>query len=432
MNKILKSFFAKTSKNKHSKIVIIGGGDAGSTVSKLLLKSKNIFNHDIAIIDPSLTYTYQSAQTMVGAGLKKPSQIQVPLKNRLPRLDFINKSVVKINPEENLIETEDSLVTYDYLILATGINPDLNLIKGLKEALEDPNCPVGTNYVLEYAQKMSDLRENFKGGNAIFTQPASPIKCGGAPQKILYLCSEYWKEKKKLDFTNEFHLGTPTLFPNPFYAEALADIVKNYNTRTYFQNELIEIKPKQKIAIFKNLKTNQTTQTNFDILHATPLQKTPDFLKNSILVNPNSFVNVNIQTLKHKKFDNIYALGDCADLPTSKTLSAVNEQVHIVSNNLDCDISKSSKREFYNGYTACPVFVGENKVMLCEFGYDGQLMPTFFRDQRKPRRFFYFLKTNVFDKFGLYLGTGRIRDLRNLFNLSWTGFTKQKKTLEKK
>ena len=369
MNKILKNFFTKTSKNKHTKILIVGGGDAGSTVSKLLLKKPDIFSNDISIIDPSLTYTYQSAQTMVGAGITKPSKIQVPLKNRLPRLNFINKSVIKINPEQNLVETEDSLITYDYLVLATGVSMKLNLTKGLKEALEDPNCPVGSNYILEYAQKMSDLRENFKGGEAVFTIPLSPIKCGGAPQKILYLCAEYWRDVQKLNFNTDFYLGGPVIFPNQYYGKALTNVAKGYNTNLFYQHELVEVKGKEQVAIFKNLKTNEIIEKKFDILHATPLQKTASFLQNSSLVNPNSFVNVNKHSLKHNKYSNIYALGDCADLPTSKTLSAVNEQVHIVAQNLYSDISGSVKRESYNGYTACPVFVGKKKVMLCEFGY---------------------------------------------------------------
>ncbi len=104
-------------------------------------------------------------------------------------------------------------------------------------------------------------------------------------------------------------------------------------------------------------------------------------------------------------------------MPTSKTLSAVNEQVHVLNKNLTFAVSKTAKKMNFNGYTACPVFVGKNKVMLCEFGYKGTLLPTFFKDQRVPNEFFYFLKTYVFDKFGLYFGTQHIRFFRKFF--SW-------------
>ncbi len=150
-------------------------------------------------------------------------------------------------------------------------------------------------------------------------------------------------------------------------------------------------------------------------MHATPHFVCSGFLRNSDLLNPNGFVGVDINTLQHKKYDNIFAAGDCADLPISKTLSAVNEQVHILSENLISKIKGYPLQSKYDGYTGCPVLVGKRKVMLCEFGYQDKLMPTFSPDQRKPTHFFYFLKKFVFDKFALYSQCSHIRLLRKTF-----------------
>ena len=110
----------------------------------------------------------------------------------------------------------------------------------------------------------------------------------------------------------------------------------------------------------------------------TPVQKPGEFLKP--LANQNGYVNVDINTLQHKKFDNVFALGDCADLPTSKTLSAVNTQIHVVKSNLRSRIRDVLPTKMYDGYTACPVFVGGGKLVLAEFGYENSVKPTFSQD----------------------------------------------------
>ena len=67
-------------------------------------------------------------------------------------------------------------------------------IKGLPEALEDPDSWVTSNYSSKTAPKTFEYLKRFKGGNAIFTFPPMPIKCPGAPQKIMYLADDYWRQ----------------------------------------------------------------------------------------------------------------------------------------------------------------------------------------------------------------------------------------------
>jgi sulfide:quinone oxidoreductase len=101
------------------------------------------------------------------------------------------------------------------LVVAPGCQLRFDQIKGAKEAVEDKDVPVGSIYTLAGAYKTSILRDSFKGGKAIFTLPTMPIKCGGAPQKILYLSEETWRKKgirNDCDITFETTAGN--LFPN--------------------------------------------------------------------------------------------------------------------------------------------------------------------------------------------------------------------------
>lgn len=111
--------------------------------------------------------------------------------------------------------SDGTIVTYEYLVISPGCQLRFDQIKGAKEAIEDQNCPVSTIYTLNGAYKTSSMRENFKGGKAIFTLPTMPIKCGGAPQKIMYLSEETWRKngvRKNCDVN--FNTTAGNLFPN--------------------------------------------------------------------------------------------------------------------------------------------------------------------------------------------------------------------------
>lgn len=428
LNSLLKTTirFHSQAQIMHSKLLIIGGGDAGlSLATRLSESSQNLFakqnkvldGTDITVVDKKEKYIYQSGQTLVGGGLTTLDDITVDYDTRAPSdINRINQLAQKIIPEENRVVLEDGTeLSYDYLVLALGTHPQLDLTPGLRESLENEAIPVATNYLPEYAVKMNKLRSEFKGGNAIFTMPQSPIKCGGAPLKITYLSCSSWKNKQ-IKYNAKYYTGTPAIFGNTFYVTALEKQLKRYGVEAFTQHELVEVKGKDRIAVFKNLKTGDLIEQPFDILHATPVMKAPAILAEAGLTNPNSYVNVNINTLQHNVFPNIFSLGDCADLPTSKTLSAVNDQLHILADNLDRAINEKPLQADYHGYTACPVLVGGGKVILCEFGYDQKVMQTFSKDQREPSGFFYFLKTKVFNQLALRNKCGHVRGLRQFFS----------------
>ena len=118
------------------------------------------------------------------------------MEKRHRNFNFYNETIKELNLDKNEVLTnEGNTFSYEYLILATGTHSNIDSIKGAREALNDPNCPVGCNYKLDHAQKMNSVRKNFNGGKFIFTSPSTPIKCGGAPLKIMFLSADYWNKK---------------------------------------------------------------------------------------------------------------------------------------------------------------------------------------------------------------------------------------------
>jgi len=124
--------------------------------------------------------------------------------------------------------------------------------------------------------------------------------------------------------------------------------------------------------------------------------KSPDVVAKSKLAAVNGFVDVDKNTLQHNKYKNVFSLGDCANLPTSKTVAAITQQAPTLVSNLIATIHNQPLKSKYNGYTSCPITVGDSKLILAEFKYDNKVCETFPFDQGKPRRTMYLLKKYFF------------------------------------
>ena len=223
-----KKLFSTT---QHSRVAIIGAGCGGNTLSSQLINSGHFQPGDITIFDQNELHHYQPGYTNIAGGVWTGSAASIVRKVQRdkhdllhPGINWIKEHVKSIDADNNKIVTSGSetVVSYDYLVVATGIDLRYDLIPGSLQALEDPNCPVGSMYRLDYAKKMSLLRENFKGGRAIFTLPQMPVKCGGAPQKIMYLSEETFRKNGVRDNIDiHFYTSAPSMFPVKKFGDAL-------------------------------------------------------------------------------------------------------------------------------------------------------------------------------------------------------------------
>lgn len=382
--------------NNHQ-ILIIGGGNAGiSTASQLLRKNKTL---DIAIIEPSEHHYYQPAWTLVGAGVfdinkTKRSEASVMPKN----VKWIKQKVISFQPEKNEVTlSNNETIIYEYLIVAPGIQLNWNEIKGLKETLGKNG--VCSNYSFEQAPYTWECIKTFKGGNALFTNPNTPVKCGGAPHKIMWLAADYFKKENVFDKTSiQYWSGGTRLFGVDKYEKTLKEVASRDKVQMNFFTKLVEIDGPNKKAKFVGIgEQNKDKEyvVDFDMIHVTPPQSAPDFVKNSPLANEAGWVDVDKSSLQHLRYKNIFSLGDASSLPTSRTGAAIRKQAPVVVKNLLLLIAGQELTENYNGYTSCPVVTGYGKLVLCEFDYDNKPVETFPFDQSKERWSMYQLKKKV-------------------------------------
>ena len=403
-----------------SNIVIVGGGNAGlSVASQLLLKNKNLH---ISIIDPATKHYYQPAWTLVGAGIFDIHETEKNEADYIPKgTTWIKESVIAFQPESNKVTLSNGKdIEYDVLVVCPGIQLDWNKIKGLKEAIGKNN--VSCNYDFSSAPYTWEMIKNFKGGTAIFTNPTSPIKCGGAPHKIMYLAVDYWRKKGILDKCNVHYLsGAGVIFGVKEYAETLTQVVKDGNIKPHFGVNVVEVDSVNQTVTFEtkeggtsikdssfagcygvniadeNAETKRVT-LKFDLCHAVPPQSAPDFIKSSPLSdanNPYGYVEINKNTMQHSRYPNVFSLGDCTNAPCSKTGAAIRKQAPVVVENVLSFINNSPLKAMYTGYSACPIPTKYGKLMLAEFDYTNTPTMTFPFNQAKPRWSMWILKTKI-------------------------------------
>ncbi|MBL7696911.1 MAG: NAD(P)/FAD-dependent oxidoreductase [Chitinophagaceae bacterium] len=381
---------------KHQ-IVIVGGGNAGISVAAQLLRKRKTL--DIAIIEPSTKHYYQPAWTLVGSGIFDVSKTVREEKKVMPKhVTWIKDKVFTFAPYANRIDLENgNRVSYDYLIVAAGIQLNWNAIEGLEQSLGSNN--VCSNYSFKYAPYTFECIRNFKGGNAIFHNPETPVKCGGAPQKIMYMAADYFRRNGSLGNANiQFWSGGSRLFAIPEYEKTLLQICDRDNIGLHFHTKLVGINGAEKLAKFVGIgeeNKDQEYTVRFDMLHVTPPQSAPDFIRFSPLADSAGWVDVDKHTLRHRRFPDIFSLGDCAGLPTSKTGAAIRKQAPVVVENILSALQNKPVTAMYNGYTSCPIATGYGKLMLAEFDYDNKRQETFPFDQSRERWSMFQLKRYV-------------------------------------
>lgn len=383
-------------KQSRYKVVIVGGGAGGITVAAHLLRKSRSFENEIAIVDPAEKHYYQPLWTLVGAGEVDREVTERDESSVIPDgAKWIKDAVTEFHPDENyVLMASGEELHYEFLVVAAGIQIDWGKIKGLKETIGKNG--VVSNYAYEYVNSTWETLRNFKGGTAIFTAPNTPIKCGGAPQKIMYLVEDYVRKaglrnKSKVVFAS----GGTIIFGVKKYAETLSKIVRDRDIETQFFHNLVEIDGAKHEAVFEQLQTKERVTMHYDMIHVVPPMSAPDFIKTSPLADANGWMDVDKNTLQSTKYSNVFGVGDCTNAPTAKTGAAIRKQAPVAVSNILAVMNREPLNPKYNGYSSCPLITGYGRLVLAEFDYNNEPQETFPFNQAQERFSMYLLKKEV-------------------------------------
>ncbi|MBU8900050.1 pyridine nucleotide-disulfide oxidoreductase [Corallococcus sp. H22C18031201] len=390
----------RTGADQH-RVLIIGGGTAGIAVAaRLALAGQK----RVAILEPSERHYYQPLWTLVGAGEARIEDSVREERSLIPRgVTWIQDAAEEVDPVRRRVQTRGGRqLGYDFLVVAPGIQLDWDRVAGLREALRTDF--VTSNYDPELAPKTWRLLQRFEGGTALFTHPATPVKCAGAPQKVMYLAADLFRRKGLRERTRVvFGSGAKAIFGVKAYAQVLEGVVKRYDIDTRFEHNLVAVDGERREATFEVTRDGKTERATvpYDFLHATPPQSAPAFIQRGPLAwqdGPNrGWVKADKHTLQHPDHPEVFALGDASDLPTSRTGAAIRRQAPVLVENLRAVMSGRPPPARYDGYASCPLTTGYGRLLLAEFDYEGKPTPSLpFINTLQERRDMWFLK-----KYGL-------------------------------
>ena len=308
---------------KDYNLLIIGAGTAGIMVAAQMKKKKPDIS--IAIVDPADTHYYQPAWTLVGANAYKFEDTARPMASLIPKgVDWIKDFAKVFNAENNAVELRSgNSIQYDYLVVCPGLVMAPEMVEGLTDALD--RGVVCSNYT-DPKHTWKVIKE-FKGGTALFTQPTTPIKCGGAPQKIMYLADEAFRRNGVRKQTNVV-FATPgtVIFGVKEIKKTLMKVVNKKNLSLNFGYKLVAVDGDKQIAWYEMadhesyhnkldsveyIKDGNRVGIKYDMMHLAPPQQAPEFVRNSELVNEAGWVSVDANTLQHTRFKKHFQSWGC-------------------------------------------------------------------------------------------------------------------------
>lgn len=399
------------------KVVIVGGGSGALMVLARLRRA--LSKPDITIIAPNDKHVYQPGQIFVAAGEYAPEDIIFDNTGYIGEdVTWIKDEAASFDPDSNKITTKGGkIVQYDYLIVATGVQYHYEQIAGLTvdmlgkhgiSSVYHSDLAAGTAdggpITHEWFKQVHEAAKTSKP-KVICTQPSTPMKCGGAPQKILYLSDDFLKrDKLTADFT--FATAATKLFSLPEIDASLAKAQERYgNITNKFGHDLISIDAVAKKATFLHkyeekgeynkmfeeydmIDKEENVEISYDFIHIVPPMSAVDAVANSSLSwqkgSAKGWLEVDKETLQHRRYKNVFGIGDTCGIPIGKTGGSARHHAPIVVGNLISVMEKKEPVLKFDGYTVCPLKTAYSEIIMAEFNYDG-LAPSFPLDPAKPR-----------------------------------------------
>ncbi|MDP2211774.1 MAG: FAD/NAD(P)-binding oxidoreductase, partial [Candidatus Aquicultor sp.] len=287
-------------------ILILGGGNGGTMIANKLRHELSTENWNITVIDRDNRHVYQPSMLLVPFGLDDPKKIVKPRNKYIkPGINFVMDEITNIDTENKKVSAKSGTVfEYDFMVISTGCSVDPTEDEGLAEAMGND---VFTFYSLDSSIQLGKALKEFQGGKLVVDISSLPIKCPVAPLEFAFLADWYFKTRKMRDKV-DIHFVTPGpgAFTKPKATKVLTKIAeeKNINITANFGLGLVNGKEKW----IENLQASE--RINYDLLVSIPTTIGDKAISASGIDDGMGYVPTDHNTLKAKKHDNVYVLGD--------------------------------------------------------------------------------------------------------------------------
>ena len=352
------------------RVLILGAGTAGTMVANKLSERMGD-DWTLTIVDQDETHYYQPGFLFIPFGIYTADDVVKPKADFLPpRADVVHGEIELIEPADNRVKLADGTVLdYDYLVIATGahLRPDET------PGLESPEygTTVHDFYTLEGAKALAEALRFWEGGRLVVNIIEMPIKCPVAPLEFSFLADSYFREKGMRDKVEIVYV-TPldAAFTKPIAAQHLGNLLheKGIELEPDFYLEQVDTENNKLISYDER-------EVDYDLLVTIPLNMGAEVIQKSGLGNEMNFVPVDNHNFLSKAHDNVFAIGDASDLPTSKAGSVAHFAVEVFTENFLRHIEGLPMLEKFDGHANCFIESGHGKGLLIDFNYDTEPLP---------------------------------------------------------
>lgn len=353
------------------KLVILGAGTGGTIMLNKLSELLDPEDWQITIVDQSKTHYYQPGFLFIPFGIYKRRDVIKPRKDFFPTgTNAIISEIDRIEPEKNRVLLKNrQVLDYDYLIIATGtqINPDE--IEGLTG--EHWRKSIFDFYTLDGALALAEFFRKWEGGRLVLNVAEMPIKCPVAPLEFVFLADWFFTEKGMRDKV-DIHFVTPLsgAFTKPIAASVLGDTLerKRINLTADFNIGRVDNDAKKIVSWDER-------EVPFDALITIPTNMGNEVIARSNMGDELNFIPTDNETLRSRDYENIFVIGDAADIPTSKAGSVVHFEADILTENIMSAIEGRELTAKFDGHANCFIESGFGNGILIDFNYDTEPLP---------------------------------------------------------
>jgi sulfide:quinone oxidoreductase len=353
------------------RLVILGGGTGGTLVANRLQRLYGD-RASITVIDRDDVHVYQPGLLFVPFGLAEPSEIVRPRHRQFrDGVDFRLAEVQSVDIPENTVRLADGAdVRYDVLVIATGASLQPQETEGLTGP--EWGRSIHTFYSLEGASALRHALDGFDGGRLVVNVIDMPIKCPVAPLEFCFL-ADWQLQMRGLREQVDLTFVTPLdgAFTKPVASAQLGDLLteKGIQVEAEFATGRVD-------AASKRLYSWDEREVPYDLLVTIPVHGGPEYIARSAgLGDALGFVPADRHTLQSRAAPNIFAIGDAADVPTSKAGSVTHFEGEIVVENIRRFLEGDELTGCYDGHANCFIETGFHEALLIDFDYETEPLP---------------------------------------------------------
>lgn len=353
------------------KLVILGAGTGGTI---MLNKLSNLLDRQewhITIVDQFETHYYQPGFLFIPFGIYGHRDVIKPRRDFFPPgTDAIISEINRIEPEANRVLLKNGhVLDYDYLIIATGTKIHPEETEGMKEDLWHKS--IFDFYTIEGATALAEFFRHWQGGELIVNVVEMPIKCPVAPLEFLFLADWFFTERGMRNKVN-IHFVTPLsgAFTKPIASKVLGDFLDRKGIKLTGDFNIGRVDNKQKKIV-----SWDDQEIPFDVLVTIPTNMGDELIARSNMGDELNYVPTDKYTLRSKKYENIFVIGDAAGIPASKAGSVVHFEAEILTENFMNAIEGREMTARFDGHANCFIESGFGNGILIDFNYDTEPLP---------------------------------------------------------